>query len=125
MPFPTLNPQLLRAARHLCRDADDNEEYVRGVAELLIDSQGPSDAPLTMNDDKDALIDYLVHGFRYEAQFFDGVGGIIEECASNDPREIEKFVRRIGSKAVAHDDARYDGDGSFVPGYLRWFEVEA
>jgi hypothetical protein len=56
------DPDTLRAARDLCADAEDNTEYVRGVAELLIDTQVPQRPDVTDRinmDSKEELMAYL------------------------------------------------------------------
>lgn len=51
-----LDPVMIRAARDLCADSGKtNPEYVRGIAELIIDTS----VGLTSDEHKDALIAWL------------------------------------------------------------------
>lgn len=59
---------------------------------------------------------------RYRAQLLDRYGHVIEQIASDDPAEIERYIRTVGAALIAHDDERFNGDGDFEPGELRWFE---
>lgn len=52
-----LDQDLLKAARSMCEDAAENAEYVRGIAEFLIDTSG--DAGLTMDEHRDDLMAWL------------------------------------------------------------------
>lgn len=53
-----LTTPAMQAARALCHGADNNSEYVRGVAELLIDTQGFG----SVDDVRDDLMNWLVTG---------------------------------------------------------------
>ena len=59
----------------------------------------------------------------YKAAWFkDADGNIIDEEASPDMREIEKWVRRIATHIVIVDDARHGGTGDFIGGEIRWYD---
>ena len=100
-PFTSI--RAFQAARDLCLGAVENSEYVRGCAEVLIDSH----PGLTM-DDKDALIEWLVNEdapvphLKVTVRPVDGYHFSYDY--SSGTRAVRNIVACAGSEPVAHLD---------------------